>query len=149
ASSRSEVIDFRISVSMFEISDVNVPCRASFRSAQQNLTLGTERGCKRVGTRAEIEVEMSNDTKEPAGVSKDICYRHPVGWRFLQITNVEQACEMMFQSLSRSRLQGSLPNSISPQDNTPDLWFPNTKERNRHWCFFKRTRSLAESYGHA
>ena len=33
-----------------------------------------------------------------------------------QITNVEQACEMMFQSLSRSRLQGSLPNSISPQD---------------------------------
>ena len=101
---------------MFEISDVNVPCRASFRSAQQNLTLGTERGCKRVGTRAEIEVEMSNDTKEPAGVSKDICYRHPVGWRFLQITNVEQACEMMFQSLSRSRLQGSLPNSISPQD---------------------------------
>jgi hypothetical protein len=32
---------------------------------------------------------------------------------------------------------------------TPDLWFPNTKERNRHWCFFKRTRSLAESYGHA
>ena len=35
--------------------------------------------------------------------------------------NVQQASEMMFKSLSRSRLQGSLPNSISPQDNTPAL----------------------------
>jgi hypothetical protein len=36
ASSKSEVIDFRIGVSMFEMSDVNAPWRATFRFGTPN-----------------------------------------------------------------------------------------------------------------
>jgi hypothetical protein len=41
ASSRNEVINFRMGISMFEVSDLNSPWRATFQSAHQNLNADT------------------------------------------------------------------------------------------------------------
>jgi hypothetical protein len=63
ASSRSEVIDFRIGISMFEMSDLNSPWRATFRSAHQNMYRS---GTLNTATSASgVKAEMSNDMKQP------------------------------------------------------------------------------------
>jgi hypothetical protein len=65
ASSKREVIDFRIGVSMFEMSDVNAPWRATFRFGTPNQRrIWEERWNADTSASGRTRaIEMSNDIK--------------------------------------------------------------------------------------